>query len=903
MKPASRQAGKMASSSDNRHLPPDTSPSPITRHPSPIGDATAITVLVALVAVVAWNRLSFDSWLTRMDLMTFFLPWYTFLGERLRDFAVPGWNPHLFGGTPFAGDPESGWMYFPAMLLFTLVSSATAAFKGMVVFQLAVAAISTYVFARVLGMGALASLVAATVYLLGPFLHWNTHCCLIFSQFATWIPLALLGIERSLQLERWRDRFAPWFLSGLAVSQMFGGWIGEGWLYAVLLPAAYIGYRALLSPPRPGIPFLTRFTLGAATGIAVLGSGMALAAAGMLPRYAVNAEMNLAGGDYSQLGTAAVLNPPWSLDYLLMQTLGEGSGYHFRAAAFGGAAVVLSLLALPLARQRFAAPFFAVLTLVAMTLTLDTTPLHQLFYLIPRYQEFHDHDAWRTISLAAIGPAMLSGAAIEALPRWRGRPRFLPVVIAPFLFLIVVAIALVQFSMFLGWVPLVAAAVTTALIGIAVASASPHPSPLPARRERERFRLTSLHHGTTTDGSTPSPGSTGEGWGEGKSLTSPTPPSTVSSTTSDLITLIPILILAVIVLFPTGIELAGSWLGWPRQGMPWQDLERDPALDATLGIEESRGDPFGGGEFLQQQLALSRPFRYAGYSGFGYPVDTTRREPYMARRLDPYVQALLTNGRPIFLGLYDVQGYDPLQLSRYVEFMTALNGAPQDYHTEFLMPAGLRSPLLDLLDVRYLLVDASLPPDRDDVAALTAGLREVYRTPLVVVYERNPALPHAWIAHDAQQVTRSEAPLLLASQTIDPFQTALIEGAPPALGQLANPGDDTARVTAYEPDKLTIQANSTAPGLLVVSEIYASGWRAFIDGNETPVLPTDLALRGVALPAGPHTVELRYEPLSLRVGLLISGIAAVAMLAVFVAAGWSWLTRSRNAPLGRTIGP
>ena len=238
--------------------PPPDLLSPSTRR----SDGLALAVLAGITVLVAWNRLAFDSWLTRFDLFTFFLPWYTFLGERLRDFAIPGWNPHLFSGTPFAGDPESGWMYLPAMLFFSLLAPL-AAFKGMVAFQLAVAALSTYVFARVLGMAAMASLVAAVVYLTGPFLHWNTYCCLIFGQFGAWIPLALLGIELSLRAARWRDRIAAWFLGGFAISQMLAGWVGEGWLYAILLPAAYIAYRALISPParvtplRPGEP--TRF--------------------------------------------------------------------------------------------------------------------------------------------------------------------------------------------------------------------------------------------------------------------------------------------------------------------------------------------------------------------------------------------------------------------------------------------------------------------------------------------------------------------------------------------------------------------------------------------------------------------------------------------------------------------
>ena len=114
----------------------------------------------------------------------------------------------------------------------------------MVALHLGVAGLSTYGFARLLGMGPLAGLVAAVAYVVRPVPQWNTYCCLIFAQFATWVPLALLGIELALRGRRWRDRVVPWWLTGFAISQMFAGWVGEGWYYALLLPAAYAGYRA-----------------------------------------------------------------------------------------------------------------------------------------------------------------------------------------------------------------------------------------------------------------------------------------------------------------------------------------------------------------------------------------------------------------------------------------------------------------------------------------------------------------------------------------------------------------------------------------------------------------------------------------------------------------------------------
>jgi hypothetical protein len=860
-------------------------------------------VLALIIGVVAWNRLAFDAWLTRLDLFTFFLPWYALLGERLRDVAVPGWNPHLFSGAPLAGDPESGWMYLPAMLLFTLIPSAIAAFKGMVVTQLAVAALSTYALARALGMGTFASLVAAVVYLTGPFLTWNTNCCLVFAQFATWIPLALLGVELALRATSWRDRLVPWCLGGLGVSQMLGGWIGEGWLYAMLLPAAYIGYRTLVSPPEPildsafpsagphpqppprGYPahsggsgerfresrwwkrlpspgstgeglgvrasvghqhiawkqtLSTRLLVGAATGFAILGLGLALGAAGLLPRLAVNAETNLAGGDYTKLGEAGVLNPPWQLDYLLRQTLGAGSGYHFRAASFGGVAVVLSLLAIPLARRRFAAPFFLALTLVAMILTLETTPLHLLFYLIPRYREFHDHDAWRTIAFVAIGPAILSGAAIEALPRWRGRWRLLPLVVAPLILMALLAVTVWDAQTFLGWSPLIAAAIATALIAL-----------------------------TLLIPRIPRPGSIAD---------------TVARA-------VPPLLLVVAFVLPTGLELTGSWLGWPHSALWDERWRKDPAATVALAANMQRVDPGGAGELLQHAYAASGPFRYVGYGGVGYPGDERRQANYMARRVDPAITALLVNGRPMMLGLEEIQGYDPLQLSRYVEFMDALNGETQDYHTAYLRPAGTSSPLLDLLDLRYVLVDATLPPDREDVRALATGRHEVFRTPEVIVYERDSPPRRAWIIHDARQVARGEALPLLTSGAIDPFRTALVEGPPPEMGQPAGDAEESAVVAAHHPGALDIVTHAAAPGLLVVSEVYSEGWQATVDGQPAPILPADHALQAIPLTTGEHVVALRYAPASLRIGLLISGIAALAMLVVFIWRGWAWLAR------------
>lgn len=806
------------------------------RHPS-VQDIGSVMLLLAFTAIVAWNRATFDFWLARLDIFTQFLPWYDHLGDRMRALDVPGWNPHLLSGTPFAGHPLSGWMYAPAMLSFAIFPVLTG-FKVMMATHLVIAGLSMYAFARVLGMAPLAALVAGIVFTFGPFLEWNTYTSLQFGQFAAWVPLLLLGIELALRAKTCPRRLVPWCLAGVALSQMLAGWVGEGWIYAALLVAAYTGYRAILDPPHAGAGWNRRLTRALATSTAVGAMGAALGMAGIWPRLTINAQTQLADGDYSLLGEASILNPPWDIEHLFAQVVGMGSEYHFRAAGFGGAVVVLAVLAPFLAKSRFAVPFFAGLTVVSFILTLHETPLHQVFYLIPRYESLHEHDPWRVIALASVGPVVLSGATVESLSHWRGQARLLPIIALPVLAMALFATTLDRIEGVIRWPPLIAAiAVTVALLMILAA------------RDNGRIR---------------------------KSLR-----------------WIPrlgfALIVAAVVVQPTALELSGSWLGWPRDPRWAERWESHPWPDQALKLQIDPDDVDGAGGLLKSLADEHGPYRYVGYGGVGYPDGGWAASSYTERPFDANIQAILVNGRSMFLDLSTIQGYDPNQLSRYAKFMTALNGEAQDYHFANLKPSGVQSPLLDLLSVRYVLVDATLPQDRDDIVTLTTDLVAVAQNNLVIIYENPGAMPHAWIVHEVRSVDHGEALPLLTSGAIDPRQIALVEGSVPDVASASDPEEDRAQVTAYKPDAIDISTRTDAPGLLVVSEIYAEGWRAYVDGEVVAILPTDLALRGVPIPAGEHTVELRYEPRSLRIGVPISGASALLVIGVFAVSGWRWV--------------
>jgi hypothetical protein len=159
------------------------------------------------------------------------------------------------------------------------------------------------------------------------------------------------------------------------------------------------------------------------------------------------------------------------------------------------------------------------------------------------------------------------------------------------------------------------------------------------------------------------------------------------------------------------------------------------------------------------------------------------------------------------------------------------------------------------------------------------------------VLENRDALPRAWIVHSARQVKSKEEALdLLSSVQLDPKETALLEEEPPEMSQPDDNSADRASVTEYEPNRIQLESSTGAPGLLVLSEVYYPAWKAYVDGHPAPIYVTDHLLRSVPVPAGEHTVELRYESWTLRVGIAISVVACAALTALGVSVGvrhWS----------------
>ncbi len=149
----------------------------------------------------------------------------------------------------------------------------------------------------------------------------------------------------------------------------------------------------------------------------------------------------------------------------------------------------------------------------------------------------------------------------------------------------------------------------------------------------------------------------------------------------------------------------------------------------------------------------------------------------------------------------------------------------------------------------------------------------------------NPeALGHAWFVSAIKYVNNADEEM----KALDPFNprdTAVADKREQSKLIYAPQKDSTAKITLIEHrnDVISYRSSSKSNGIGVFSEIYfPHGWKATIDGKETPIARVDYVLRALSIPAGEHTIEFRFEPESFVIGDRISLIVGVISILILL---------------------
>ncbi len=274
------------------------------------------------------------------------------------------------------------------------------------------------------------------------------------------------------------------------------------------------------------------------------------------------------------------------------------------------------------------------------------------------------------------------------------------------------------------------------------------------------------------------------------------------------------------------------------------------------------------------------------------PILKTIREKTGIDRFWSFGSATIEANFPTQYRIFSAEGYDPLYPRWYGEFIHAsddgrlLERFSRDTRSDArLAPTDggdlavnhYRLRILNLLGTRFLLdhvennnSEKTIPPSQFTVTEGSSGW---------ILYKNINALPRAFLSgkYETYQ-SKEEFSHRFFDPSFSPKDTILLSSV---IEKPVEPGTrKDVKVSHYSPTKVDIETEDVAPQLLFLSDSFYPGWKATIDGTQTPILRADFAFRAVYVPAGKHSIFFIYDPLSVKIGKVVTLVSIVITLIV-----------------------
>ncbi len=222
-----------------------------------------------------------------------------------------------------------------------------------------------------------------------------------------------------------------------------------------------------------------------------------------------------------------------------------------------------------------------------------------------------------------------------------------------------------------------------------------------------------------------------------------------------------------------------------------------------------------------------------------------------------------------------VGGYSAVKLRRYQDMIDHyISPEMGDLYKAMIAAGGQmdsldahKFPVINMLNTKYFIFAAG---------------KEGQTVPIENPY----AYGNAWFVHKVQYVDDANEEIETIGRVL-PTETAIVNTKYKDLlnGVTESYKDSLSTVTlkSYEPNHLVYETNSPKDGVVVFSEVYYPDWQATIDGQPAQIASADYILRAMYVPAGKHTIEMRFDPKSVHVTENIAyGAIALFLIGVIV---------------------
>lgn len=205
----------------------------------------------------------------------------------------------------------------------------------------------------------------------------------------------------------------------------------------------------------------------------------------------------------------------------------------------------------------------------------------------------------------------------------------------------------------------------------------------------------------------------------------------------------------------------------------------------------------------------------------------------------------------IIYRLQSIEGYDPLYLKSYGEFIAALERGKPDINPPFgfnriITPQNFESKMIDFLGVKYILSLSDLNSPK---------LEKVFQEGQTRVYINKKVLPRAFFVEQVLMAkNKKESINMMFDKNINLEKQVIVEdGALHLEGVKQNIGK--LEFVEYLENKILIETENRRDGFLVLTDTFYPIWHVNIDGKETKIYRADYNFRGVSVPKGKHKIE------------------------------------------------
>ncbi len=231
-------------------------------------------------------------------------------------------------------------------------------------------------------------------------------------------------------------------------------------------------------------------------------------------------------------------------------------------------------------------------------------------------------------------------------------------------------------------------------------------------------------------------------------------------------------------------------------------------------------------------------------------------------------------------GIETLDGILPPNLKSYAEYITAIDG--RTFTGDLSQPIVrtiVYPQMLDLLNVKYVLTSEKLDGSKPftllfskDVVNLDIR-KTLYYNQTVYVYQNDNHLPRVFVVNDFKVIpNRNEILNEIQKERFDPRNVVILEKNPEVTisGNDWN-GISEAEIGYYSPNEITLSANMSEPGLIVLSEVWYPDWKAYVwkcndeacsGRTEVEILRADYLFRSIYLDRGRYKIDIAYSNLN-----------------------------------------